>query len=113
MADDTPPDSSRPPARAMGLRVVARHSAGRHGGRALAREVAESHRPEAPRRVDAALAHPTSTAPPAPPAAARAAGSAGPRAAARPRLRLRRRRAAAPAGRRPAASQRPDWAPPA
>ena len=30
----------------MGLRVVARHSAGRHGGRALAREVAESHRPK-------------------------------------------------------------------
>jgi hypothetical protein len=28
MADDTPPDSPRPPVH-MGLRVVARHSAGR------------------------------------------------------------------------------------
>jgi hypothetical protein len=40
MADDTPPDSHRPPVR-MGLRVVARHSAGRYGGRSLARGVAE------------------------------------------------------------------------
>ena len=45
MADDTPPSPSRPPVR-MGLRVVARHSAGRHGGRALARDVAEAHRPK-------------------------------------------------------------------
>ena len=47
MADETPPDTTphRPPVR-MGLRVVARHSAGRHGGRALAHEVVESHRPK-------------------------------------------------------------------
>ena len=66
MADETPPDSPRPPVR-MGLRVVARHSAGRHGGRALAREVAESHRPK---HLDAAtrLSRSASTAPPPPPA---------------------------------------------
>src|SRR6185436_11850514 len=47
MADETPPDTTphRPPVR-MGLRVVARHSAGRHGGRALAHEVVEAHRPK-------------------------------------------------------------------
>ena len=47
MADETPPDSTSPrrPVR-MGLRVVARHSAGRYGGRALARDVVESHRPK-------------------------------------------------------------------
>jgi len=62
MADETPPDSpARPPVR-MGLRVVARHSAGRHGGRALAHEVAESHRPK---HLDAAtrLSRSASTAP--------------------------------------------------
>src|SRR3954471_5153176 len=47
MAEETPPDPTprRAPVR-MGLRVVARHSAGRHGGRALAHEVVEAHRPK-------------------------------------------------------------------
>src|SRR5215218_8427967 len=66
MADDIQPDSQpRPPVR-MGLRVVARHSAGRQGGRALAREVAESHRPKL---LDASTRLSRQPAPPAPPAA--------------------------------------------
>ena len=44
MAEDTPP-SKRPPVK-MGLRVVARHTAGRQGGRALAREVASARAPK-------------------------------------------------------------------
>src|SRR3954470_21085140 len=68
MAEDTQPDQpqpSRPPVR-MGLRVVARHSAGRHGGRALAREVVEQHRPKL---LDAStrLARTSAAAPPPPP----------------------------------------------
>src|SRR3954447_25670376 len=97
MADDTPPSSSsRPPVR-MGLRVVARHSAGRHGGRALARGVAEAHRPKL---LDAATRLSRSSAPPAPPAppssspAPPAAEFAAPPVAADP------------------ASERPSWAPP-
>src|SRR3954462_2159100 len=71
MADETSPDTTpqqRAPVR-MGLRVVARHSAGRHGGRALAREVVEAHRPKL---LDSStrLARP----PPAPPAAAPGGG---------------------------------------
>src|SRR5215470_12085932 len=67
MADETPPDTTphRPPVH-MGLRVLARHSAGRHGGRALAHEVAEAHRP----KHDAARLKPVaarSFAPPPPP----------------------------------------------
>src|SRR4051812_22163243 len=69
MDDATQPDSQpprRPPVK-MGLRVVARHDAGRHGGRALAREVVEAHRPK---HLDAATRlarHPAPPAPPAPP----------------------------------------------
>src|SRR3954471_21457441 len=73
MADETPPDtaSHRPPVR-MGLRVVARHSAGRHGGRALAHEVAESHRPKhlpASTRLKPVAARSVAPPPPAPAAA--------------------------------------------
>src|SRR3954454_8892985 len=70
MADDNPPQK-RPPVK-MGLRVVARHAAGRHGGRELARDVTESHRPKL---LDASTRlarppgrHPPPPAPPAPPA---------------------------------------------
>ena len=57
MADETPPDTTphRPPVH-MGLRVIARHSAGRHGGRALAHEVVEAHRPKHLDGFDAAQA---------------------------------------------------------
>src|SRR5689334_9509961 len=80
MADDIQPDSQptrREPVR-MGLRVVARHSAGRHGGRALAREVVESHRPKLLDASTRLARHPAGAefeapyeapAPPAPPAA--------------------------------------------
>src|SRR4051794_14854777 len=78
MADETPPDSpARPPVH-MGLRVVARHSAGRYGGRALAREVPEAHRPnhrDASTRLSRS-ASPAPPAPPAPPSAAPAAPAA-------------------------------------
>src|SRR5918997_1702279 len=81
MADETPPDSTSPrrPVR-MGLRVVARHSAGRYGGRALARDVAESHRPK---HLDAATplarnAAPPPAAPPPPPGAAPPAAAEAP-----------------------------------
>src|SRR5690348_8820787 len=72
MADETPPDTTphRPPVR-MGLRVVARHSAGRHGGRALAHEVVEAHRPKhlaASTRLKPVAAR--SVAPPPPPSPA-------------------------------------------
>ena len=101
MADETPPDSPRPPVR-MGLRVVARHSAGRYGGRALAREVAESHRPK---HLDAAtrLSRSASTAPPPPPAPP----SSAPSAPAPPSA------AEAPAGPVPGDTgfMRPDWVP--
>src|SRR3954471_16021515 len=74
MADETPPDTTphRPPVR-MGLRVVARHSAGRHGGRALAHEIVESHRPKhlqaSTRLKRVAARSPAPPPPPAPPAA--------------------------------------------
>ena len=84
MADETPPDSTPPrrPVR-MGLRVVARHSAGRYGGRALAREVVESHRPKHLEASTRLARHGAPAAPP-PPAAARRGGSV--------RRRPRRRR---------------------
>lgn len=66
MADDSTP-SSQPPRPApvrMGLRVVARHSAGRHGGRHLAHAVVESHRPK---HLDAATRLARHPAPPPPP----------------------------------------------
>src|SRR3954454_22950886 len=73
MADETPPDTTphRPPVR-MGLRVVARHSAGRHGGRALAHEVVEAHRPKhlaASTRLKPVAARSVAPPPVAPPAA--------------------------------------------
>src|SRR3954453_23504345 len=100
MADETPPDSHRPPVR-MGLGVVARHSAGRYGGRTLAREVAESHRPK---HLDAAtrLARSPSPPPPAPPAPPSAASA--PQAFAAP--------ATPPAAAPDAGFERPEWAPP-
>ena len=62
MADDTPPEPQhRPPVR-MGLRVAARHSAGRHGGRVLAEQVVETHRPKL---LDAATRLARNPAPPA------------------------------------------------
>src|SRR3954454_25151392 len=72
MADETPPDTTphRPPVR-MGLRVVARHSAGRHGGRALAHEVVEAHRPKhlaASTRLKPVAARSVAPPPVAPPA---------------------------------------------
>src|SRR4051794_29373233 len=72
MADETPPDITphRPPVR-MGLRVVARHSAGRHGGRALAHEVVEAHRPKhlaASTRLKPGAARAAAPPPVAPPA---------------------------------------------
>src|SRR5829696_5200564 len=79
MADDIQPDSQptpRPPVR-MGLRVVARHSAGRHGGRALARDVVESHRPKLLDASTRLARHPSEApAPPAPPAPPMAAAPA-------------------------------------
>src|SRR4051794_41976720 len=73
MADETPPDTTphRPPVR-MGLRVVARHSAGRHGGRALAHEGVEAHRPKhlpASTRLKPVAARSGAPPPVAPPAA--------------------------------------------
>ena len=122
MADDTPPQK-RPPVK-MGLRVVARHSAGRHGGRALAREVAEARAPKHLAASTRLSRHPdedaapetyapvAAPAPPAPPVVAReAAAPAAPPAPAPPRLlrsrragrgRCRSRREHARLGRRPA-----------
>src|SRR3954466_5586922 len=69
---DTPPDPAdtprRPPVH-MGLRVLARHGAGRHGGRHLAHAVVEAR---APKLLPASmrLAEPArarAAAPPAPP----------------------------------------------
>src|SRR4051794_25229304 len=82
---DTPPDPSPPPRPRMGLHVLARHGAGRHGGRHLAHEVAEARAPKllhASQRLaeGAALAraaHPAPVAPPPPPGWAPAAPSAG------------------------------------
>src|SRR3954468_18085574 len=74
MADETSPDTTpqqRAPVR-MGLRVVARHSAGRHGGRALAHEVVEAHRPKhlpASTRLKPVAARAGAAPPVAPPAA--------------------------------------------
>src|SRR4051812_17959628 len=104
MADETPPDSpSRPPVH-MGLRVVARHSAGRYGGRTLAREVTEAHRPKPP-AAPPRLSRSASSAPPAPPAPP----SAAPAAPAAPTPEA----SGAPAG--PVAGDtgfmRPDWVP--
>src|SRR4051812_26095879 len=101
MADETPPDSPRPPVR-MGLRVVARHSAGRYGGRALARDVTESHRPkhlDASTRLsrsaaDVAPAPPSAPPAPAPPGAAAAAAAPAPPSAG------------------DTGFERPEWAPP-
>src|SRR5689334_5278851 len=107
MADETPPDSPRQPVR-MGLRVVARHSAGRYGGRALAREVVEAHRPK---HLDAAtrLSRSASYAPPAPPAppSAPAPAPAPPVAAGAPAA------PEAPSGPVPGDTgyMRPDWVP--
>src|SRR3954452_11146268 len=99
MADETPPDSPRKPVR-MGLRVVARHSAGRHGGRALARDVVEAHRPK---HLDAATRLSRSaSAPPAPPAPPSAAAAPAPAPAAPDAF-------SAP---EPAGFERPEWAPP-
>src|SRR4051794_29510071 len=73
MADETSPDTT-PQQRApvhMGLRVVARHSAGRHGGRALAHEVVEAHRPKhlaASTRLKPVAARSVAPPPVAPPA---------------------------------------------
>src|SRR4051794_33110469 len=66
---DTP---SPPPRPRMGLHVLARHSAGRHGGRHLAHEVAEARAPKllhASQRLaeGAALARTAHLAPPAAP----------------------------------------------
>src|SRR3954452_4822920 len=103
MADETAPDSPRPPVR-MGLRVVARHSAARYGGRALARDVAETHRPK---HLDAStrLSRSASPAPPPPPAPPSSAPSAPAAPAA----------AEAPAPAAPVAGDtgfmRPDWVP--
>src|SRR3954469_730746 len=70
---DTPPDqpNRRAPVH-MGLRVLARHSAGRHGGRHLAHEVVEARTPKhlhASMRLaeGAALARSAHPAPPPPP----------------------------------------------
>src|SRR4051812_17780470 len=109
MAEDTPSDQQpprRPPVH-MGLRVVARHSAGRHGGRQLAHDVVESHRPKL---LDAStrLARTASAAPPPPPPPA--AAYEAPAAPAAP--------SEAPAAPAPAAAgadsgfARPAWAPP-
>src|SRR4051794_39929038 len=104
MADEPPPDSPRPPVR-MGLRVVARHSAGRYGGRALARDVAEAHRPkhlDASTRLSRSAADVAAPPPPAPPSAPSAPAPPGAAADAVP--------AAPSAG--DAGFERPEWAPP-
>src|SRR4051812_7941821 len=114
MAEDTPSDQQpprRPPVH-MGLRVVARHSAGRHGGRQLAHDVVESHRPkllDASTRLARTAASAPPPPPPPPPAPAAAAYEA-PAAPAAP--------SEAPAAPAPAAAgadsgfARPAWAPP-
>src|SRR3954452_21111372 len=108
MADEIPPAPPRPPVR-MGLRVVARHSAGRYGGRALARDVAGSHRPK---HLDAGtgLSRSPAPAPPPPPAPAPppppppASAASAPEAFGAP---------AAPQATAPDAGfERPEWAPP-
>ena len=78
----------------MGLRVVARHSAGRYGGRALAREVAESHRPK---HLDAATRLSRTPGASSPSRSACGHGALG--------VTRGAGAAAAPA------SERPDWAP--
>src|SRR5437868_138922 len=106
MADETPPDSPRKPVR-MGLRVVARHDAGRHGGRALARDVVEAHRPK---HLDAStrLSRSASNAPPAPPAPPSAASApAAPAPLAAPDAFGAPEPPAGAAG-----FERPEWAPP-
>src|SRR3954471_5201043 len=103
MADETSPDSPRKPVR-MGLPVVARHSAGRHGGRALARDVVETHRPK---HLDASTRLSRSASPPPPPPPA--PPSSAPPAPAAPAA------AEAPAPAAPVAGDtgfmRPDWVP--
>src|SRR5947208_52787 len=84
MADETPSDPTphRAPVR-MGLRVVARHAAGRHGGAAVAHEVVESHRPKhlpASTRLSPVAAR--AAAPPPPPAPPASSFVAAPEAAA-------------------------------
>src|SRR4051794_2561056 len=72
MADDPTEKPHRPPVH-MGLRVLARHSAGRHGGRALAHSVVEAR---APKLLPSAVRLSRAPAPPArPPAPAPAAAA--------------------------------------
>src|SRR4051812_23717457 len=66
MADETQPDPPRRPPVKMGLRVVARHSAGRQGGRTLAHEVAEARVPKHLAASTRLARHPAPPPPPAP-----------------------------------------------
>src|SRR3954452_11333193 len=108
MADETPQHPSRPPV-PMGLRVAARYSAPRSGGRALAREVTESHRPK---HLDAStrLSRSASFAPPPPPPAPPAAASA-PAAPAAPGRAAAAAPAAPEAPAAPFGANGPNWLP--
>src|SRR5580765_849861 len=99
MADDPTEKPHRPPVH-MGLRVLARHSAGRHGGRHLAHSVVEARTPkllDSSVRLAEGARSPAvarAPAPPAPPAA--------PAPLAAP---------ASPAADSAARGERPNWAP--
>src|ERR1700742_4634133 len=112
MADNNQPDQpQRPPVR-MGLRVVARHAAGRHGGRELAHNVVEQHRPKL---LDAStrLARTSAAAPPPPPPPPPVPAREPPPAPAPPGAAPEAPAPAAPEAAAPAAGfDRPAWAPP-
>src|SRR4051794_38762713 len=116
MADETSPDTTpqqRAPVR-MGLRVIARHSAGRHGGRALAHEVVESHRPKhlaASTRLSPVVARSAAPPPPPAPPSAPAPAFSSPDAFADESYGVVARSAAAPAPAAPAAPAAPNSGP--
>src|SRR5690349_19044336 len=115
MADDPTEKPHRPPVH-MGLRVLARHSAGRHGGRQLAHSVVEARTPKllpsSVRLAEGARAASVARAPLAPPpppgwsaAESFVSGGAAPAPAAPEAAVARSPEPAA------AESSRPSWAP--
>src|SRR5690349_5334623 len=112
MADDPTEKPHRPPVH-MGLRVLARHSAGRHGGRQLAHSVVEARTPKllpsSVRLAEGARAASVARAPLAPPAPPPGWSAAESHAAPAPAAH----EAAVARTPEPAAddSSRPSWAP--